>query len=26
MAVCQLAHLHDAKPLTDDVSALPKLT
>ncbi|GGM72929.1 hypothetical protein GCM10011609_05950 [Lentzea pudingi] len=26
MAVCQLAHLHDVKPLTDDVHALPKLT
>lgn len=26
MAVCQLAHLHDVTPLTDDVHALPKLT
>ncbi|SDJ53880.1 hypothetical protein SAMN04488074_102320 [Lentzea albidocapillata subsp. violacea] len=26
MAVCELAHLHDARPLTDDVPALPKLT
>ncbi|MFD4637903.1 DUF6401 family natural product biosynthesis protein [Lentzea sp. NPDC058436] len=25
MAVCQLAHVHDVKPLTDDVHALPKL-
>ncbi|SER84180.1 DUF6401 family natural product biosynthesis protein [Lentzea albida] len=26
MAVCRLAHLHDVKPLTDDVHALPELT
>jgi hypothetical protein len=26
MAVCQLAQVHDVKPLTDDVHALPKLT
>ena len=26
MAVCQLAHVHDVKPLTDDVASLPKLT
>lgn len=26
MAVCQLAQVHDVKPLTDDVYALPELT
>ncbi|RDI34929.1 DUF6401 family natural product biosynthesis protein [Lentzea flaviverrucosa] len=26
MAVCQLAHVHDARPLADEVHALPKLT
>jgi hypothetical protein len=26
MAICQLAHVHDVKPLTDDVHTLPELT
>lgn len=26
MAICQLAHLHDVKPLDDGVAALPRLT
>ncbi|GGU18552.1 DUF6401 family natural product biosynthesis protein [Lentzea flava] len=26
MAICQLAHAHDAKPLTADAYALPELT
>ncbi|MDX8029245.1 DUF6401 family natural product biosynthesis protein [Lentzea sp. BCCO 10_0856] len=26
MAICQLAHAHDVKPLTDDTYALPNVT